>query len=65
MADIKIHRYMIPLGGAVSDADFERMKSMIPDCTTHEMSSPDHNVQLADKAEFSGYFDVFLEKMMP
>jgi pimeloyl-ACP methyl ester carboxylesterase len=48
--------------GAVSETDFHKMKSMIPNCTACEMSDPDHNVHLANKAEFYGYFDEFLEK---
>jgi pimeloyl-ACP methyl ester carboxylesterase len=47
--------------GAVSDTDFEKMKSVIPNCMAREMSDPDHNVHLANKAEFYGYFDEFLE----
>jgi pimeloyl-ACP methyl ester carboxylesterase len=48
-------------GGAVSDADFEKMKSAIPNGMAREMSDPDHNVHLANTAEFYGYFDEFLE----
>jgi pimeloyl-ACP methyl ester carboxylesterase len=47
--------------GAVSDTDFGKMKSVIPNCMAREMSDPDHNVHLANKAEFYGYFDEFLE----
>jgi pimeloyl-ACP methyl ester carboxylesterase len=49
---------------AVSDTDFEKMKSMIPNCMAFEMSNPDHNVHLSNKEEFYGYFDEFLEKAM-
>ncbi len=48
--------------GAVKDADFEKMSSMIPDCLAFEMTDPDHNVHLADKAAFYAHFDEFLEK---
>lgn len=49
---------------AVSDTDFEKMKTIIPNCMAHEMSNPDHNVHLANKNEFYKYFDEFLEKAM-
>jgi pimeloyl-ACP methyl ester carboxylesterase len=49
---------------AVTDTDFEKMKSMISNCMAYEMSNPDHNVHLANKNEFYQYFDEFLEKGM-
>lgn len=49
---------------AVSDADFKKMKSMIPNCMAYEMSAPDHNVHLSNTKEFYEYFDEFLEKGM-
>ncbi len=45
---------------AVSDDDFRRMRSLIPDCMAFEMSHPDHNVHLANRQEFYGYLDQFL-----
>lgn len=48
---------------AVSDDDFMKMQSLIPDCMAREMSNPDHNVHLADKKEFYKYFDEFLETL--
>ncbi len=50
---------------AVSDDDFDRMKSLLPDCMAFEMSHPDHNVHLANRREFYGYFDGFLSKANP
>jgi 2-succinyl-6-hydroxy-2,4-cyclohexadiene-1-carboxylate synthase len=49
--------------GAVTDQDFDRMRSLIPDCMAFTMSHPDHNVQLANKEEFYGCFDQFLIKV--
>ena len=49
-------------GGAVSDEDFSKMKSLIPNCLARETSHPDHNVHLANKEEFYGYFDEFLSQ---
>jgi pimeloyl-ACP methyl ester carboxylesterase len=46
---------------AVPDPDFEKMKSMIPNCMAREISNPDHNVYLSNKTEFYGYFDEFME----
>ena len=48
---------------AVSDEDFLKMQSLITDCVSHEMSHPDHNVHLGNKAEFYGYFDGFLKRL--
>jgi pimeloyl-ACP methyl ester carboxylesterase len=46
--------------GSVTDADFARMKSLLPGCLAYEMSSPDHNVHVGGKDEFYRYFDEFL-----
>ena len=45
----------------VPDEEFAKMQSMIPHCIAFEMSNPDHNVHLANKEEFYGYFDEFLK----
>lgn len=45
---------------AVPDEAFEKMQSMLSYCIAFEMSHPDHNVHLANKEEFYGYFDEFL-----
>lgn len=45
---------------AVSDDDYSKMQSLIPKCFAREMSHPDHNVHLANKKEFYGYFNDFL-----
>ena len=47
----------------ISDEDFIKMQSLIPNCLVHEMSHPDHNVHLENKEEFYGYFDEFLKKI--
>lgn len=47
----------------VPDEDFRKMQSMLPNCIAHEMSHPDHNVHLANKEEFYGYFNEFLENI--
>ncbi|GEM_PF-341465 len=49
--------------GAVTDADFDRMQSMLPGCLAFEMSGTDHNVHLSNPEEFYGYFDRFLRKV--
>jgi 2-succinyl-6-hydroxy-2,4-cyclohexadiene-1-carboxylate synthase len=46
---------------AVTDEDFAKMKSLIPNCVAYEMTNPDHNVHLGNKDEFYGYFDEFLK----
>ncbi|MEK4512056.1 hypothetical protein [Paenibacillus sp. FSL K6-2524] len=46
---------------AISDEDFTKMQSLIPNCLGHEMSHPDHNVHLGNKEEFYKYFDEFLK----
>ncbi|MFD1774906.1 alpha/beta fold hydrolase [Paenibacillus rhizophilus] len=48
---------------AVSDEDFVKMQSLLPDCLAQEVSHPDHNVHLANKEEFYRYFDEFLKKI--
>jgi 2-succinyl-6-hydroxy-2,4-cyclohexadiene-1-carboxylate synthase len=48
---------------AVSDEDFNRMKSLISQCMAFEMSHPDHNVHLGNKTEFYGYFNKLLERI--
>lgn len=48
---------------SVTDGDFEKMQSLIPNCIAREMSHPDHNVMLGNKEEFYGYFDEFLAKV--
>jgi pimeloyl-ACP methyl ester carboxylesterase len=50
-------------GDAVPDSDFERMRSMLPDCTAVEMPTPDHNVHLADAEAFYRCFDSFLSRL--
>lgn len=47
---------------AISDEDFIKMQSLIPNCIAHEMSNPDHNVHLGNKEEFYKYFDEFLKR---
>lgn len=47
----------------VPDEDFRKMQAMIPNCIAYEMSHPDHNVHLANKEEFYGYFDEFLKNI--
>ena len=47
---------------AVPDADWERMQSMLADCTAREMSHPDHNVHLGNAEEFYGFMDEFLKR---
>ncbi|AHV97359.1 alpha/beta fold hydrolase [Paenibacillus sabinae] len=46
---------------AVSDEDFAKMQSLLAHCVAREVSHPDHNVHLANKKEFYGYFDEFLK----
>ena len=46
---------------AVPDADFERMRSLLPDCLALEVSGADHNVHLSDPEEFYACFNRFLE----
>lgn len=47
----------------VPDEDYIKMQSLLPNCIAYEMSHPDHNVQLANKEEFYGYFDEFLKRI--
>lgn len=48
---------------AVTDEDFIKMQSLIPNCLAFEMSNPDHNVHLGNKEEFYKYFDEFLKRI--
>lgn len=48
---------------AVPDADFERMRSLLPDCLALEVSGADHNVHLSDPEEFYACFDRFLARV--
>ncbi|GAK55643.1 alpha/beta hydrolase fold protein [Candidatus Vecturithrix granuli] len=48
---------------AISDEDFLKMQTLIPDCISHEMLNPDHNVHLSNPSEFYGYFDGFLQRL--
>ena len=50
-------------GEAISDEDFIKMQSLIPNCVAHEMSHSDHNVHLGNKEEFYKYFDEFLKRI--
>ena len=47
---------------AVTDEDFAKMQSLLPNCMAFEVSLPDHNVHLSNKQEFYRYFDEFLIK---
>lgn len=49
--------------GAISDEDYIRMQSLIPNRLAYEVSHPDHNVHLANKEEFYRYFDMFLKRV--
>jgi pimeloyl-ACP methyl ester carboxylesterase len=49
-------------GQAVPDDDFRKMQNLIPDCLSFDMEDSDHNVHLANKEEFYGYFDKFLKE---
>ena len=55
---------LVRAGGheAVSDDDFNRMRSLLSDCMAFEMSHPDHNVYSGNREEFYRYFDSFLNK---
>lgn len=48
---------------AISDGDFIKMQSLIPNCIAYEMSHPDHNVHLGNKEEFYKFFDEFLKRI--
>lgn len=63
LPDIKCPVLLIKAKGqeAITDEDFVKMQSIIPNCTAHEMSHPDHNVHLGNKKEFYRYFDEFLK----
>ncbi len=45
---------------AVPEADWNKMQAMLPNCTTAEMSDPDHNVHLANPEEFFDCIDKFI-----
>lgn len=47
----------------ISDEDFIKMQSLIEKYIAYDMSHPDHNVHLANKEEFYGYFDEFLKRI--
>ncbi len=47
----------------IPKVDYEKMKSLIPDCIAHVMSHPDHNVQLANQEEFYEYFNELLARV--
>jgi pimeloyl-ACP methyl ester carboxylesterase len=49
--------------GAVSDAEFTRMESLLPDCMAREIDNNDHNVHLSDRNAFYAIFDEFLRKV--
>lgn len=46
---------------AVNDEDWDRMKSLLSNCTAVEMSHPNHNVQHSDTTEFYAYIDKFID----
>ena len=48
---------------AVSDDDFIKMQSLIPNCLAYEIAHPDHNVHLGSKEEFYRLFDEFLNRV--
>lgn len=48
---------------AISDEDFIKMQSLIPNCLAHEISHNNHNVHLGNKEEFYKYFDEFLKRI--
>jgi pimeloyl-ACP methyl ester carboxylesterase len=48
---------------SIPDEDYIKMQSLIPNCFAHEMSHPNHNVHLANKEEFYGYFDEILNRI--
>jgi len=48
---------------AISDEDFIKMQSLLPNCIAHEMSHSDHNVHLGNKEEFYKNFAGFLKKI--
>jgi 2-succinyl-6-hydroxy-2,4-cyclohexadiene-1-carboxylate synthase len=49
-------------GEGISDEDFIKMQSLIPDCVAYEMSNTNHNVHLGNKEEFYECFDEFFKK---
>lgn len=46
---------------AITDMDWDKMKSLLKNCTAVEMSHPDHNLHRANPEEFCGYIDEFIE----
>jgi pimeloyl-ACP methyl ester carboxylesterase len=48
---------------AVPDADWRKMKDLLPNGSAYEISHPDHNVHLSKKEEFYRFFDEFLAKV--
>lgn len=50
-------------GEAVPDQDFRKMQALLGDCLAYEVSDPDHNVHLSNRAEFYSYFDEFLKRI--
>lgn len=47
---------------AISDADWENMIRLLPDCTPVEMAHPNHNVMVSDTETFYGFIDGFIGK---
>lgn len=47
---------------AISDADWENMIRLLPDCTPVEMAHPSHNVMISDTEAFYGFIDGFIGK---
>ncbi len=45
---------------AVPDEAYEKMQSLLQNCTAREISNPDHNVHLSNPPEFYAHFDAFL-----
>ena len=48
---------------AVPDEAYEKMQSLLQNCTAREISHPDHNVYLSNPPEFYAYFDAFLNNV--
>lgn len=47
--------------GAVSDEDFSEMRRKIKNSEAYDIDTDDHNVHLANKEQFYGYMDKFLD----
>ena len=62
LPEIKCHTLLMRTSSheAVSDADWNKMKSLLSNCTDVEMSHPDHNVHLANPDEFYASIDAFI-----